>query len=421
MRLKVFLKDKKCGTLYSTADKGIVFEYDSDYSGNVENHSLSVSLPLSKKNFTQKECIPFFYGLLPEGDIKKRIAAELHVSETSTIKLLDALGGECAGTVSLFNEENASNPPEEAYLFCKENYHPISEEEIAEKIKNCTRTPVIRSEKDYRLSLAGAQEKIALAFFDGNWYVPLNGAPSTHILKPSRSDYPDLCANEYISMKIAEYFIENVPKTRLLSFGKKELHNVFCIERYDREITIKDNEIRVKRIHQEDFCQALGIMSDNKYQNDGGPGLVELMDIIRDNSSSPVIDIQKCAEYFLFNFLIGNCDAHGKNYSLLYRDGVQLAPAYDIVSTVVYPDLSKKLSMKIGHYEIDKVTRAHITETFDKARINVRILNKIFEKFAQKATKLDEILSGDKIVENNKDLANKIVDRLKNQILNNYR
>lgn len=417
MKLYVYLRNKKCGYLFSTPDKGIVFEYDIDYLSDTENHPLSVSLPFSKKTFSQKECIPYFYGLLPEGDVKKKIAAELHVSETSTLKLLEALGGECAGTVSFFKEEEIIIPPQEEYLFCEENYLQIKREEIFQKIKNSPKIPVLMSEKEYRLSLAGAQEKIALTYINGNWYVPLNGAPSTHILKPARLDYPDLGINEYISMKLAKHYLGNVPEVDLLSFTKEEeTYQVFCIERYDRKIVFDSNAIRIQRVHQEDFCQALGIMSDNKYQNDGGPGLVDLISIIRDNSSSPIIDVQKCAEYFIFNFLIGNCDAHGKNYSLLYKDGKQLAPAYDIVSTTVYPDLSKKLSMKIGYYEIEKVRKSHIIDTFEKAGINARIVNRIFDNFVQKTENLDDVLKNDSIILEHRELANQIVNSLKTKL-----
>lgn len=411
MKLDVYLFDKKCGELYSTSNNGVLFEYSKEYCEEQNNIPLSISLPIEKKSFTQKECIPYFFGLLPEGEIKQQIANELHISETSTLKLLEALGGECAGTVSLFNSEEKYIIPKSEYEFNDENYQLISNKEIADKILNCTKTPILFSDKEYRLSLAGAQQKIALANFNGSWYIPKNGAPSTHIIKPSRKDYTDIGINEYFSMSIAKEFLRDVPKCNILNFkNDTDSFDVFCIERYDRQIINKNESIKIKRIHQEDFCQALGIMSTNKYQNDGGPGIAQIINLIKNKSSQPVVDVQKTIEYFIFNFLIGNCDAHGKNYSLLWNNGIKLAPAYDIVSTVVYENLSRNLSMKIGgHYEIDKISKSHFIDTFEKCGINSRIINKTFEKFYSKIQNINNVFSNTPIAQKYNLLLEKII------------
>lgn len=151
-------------------------------------------------------------------------------------------------------------------------------------------------------------------------------------------------------------------------------------------------------------------MSTNKYQNDGGPEIAQIINLIKNKSSQPVVDVQKTIEYFIFNFLIGNCDAHGKNYSLLWNNGIKLAPAYDIVSTVVYENLSRNLSMKIGgHYEIDKISKSHFIDTFEKCGINSRIINKTFEKFYSKIQNINNVFSNTPIAQKYNLLLEKII------------
>lgn len=415
MKLDVFLYDTKCGELYSTSDKGIVFDYSEAYISKPQSIPLSISLPLEKKHFSQKECFSYFYGLLPEGNIKKKIAANLHISETSVLKLLKALGGECAGTVSLFNSEEKYPIPQIKYEFNESNYRLISQEEISTLLQNSITVPVVNSIPDYRLSLAGAQEKLALAYINGKWYVPLNGAPSTHIIKPPRNDFSDISANEYICMTIAKEFLFQVPKVQLLKIkDKNKEFEVFCIERYDRKISFDNGKMYIQRIHQEDFCQALGISSDYKYQNDGGPGISDIINLVREKSSVPIIDIQRIVELLIFQLYIGNCDAHGKNYSFLFDDGIRLSPAYDIISTVIYPSLSRKLSMKIGkYYEIERLSKIHLLETFEKCKIKKSTVNKIIDSFNKKTETLQTKLKSDKQVLQNEKLFISILNWMK--------
>jgi serine/threonine-protein kinase HipA len=245
--------------------------------------------------------------------------------------------------------------------------------------------PLLLAEEGIRLSLAGAQEKIALAYIDGAWCVPLNGAPSTHILKPGypgESRFPDIAVNEYICMQLALKLGLPVPETMLLDIQGIP---VFCIARYDRTIAEIAGKASIRRIHQEDFCQALGIMSDRKYQADGGPSLVQIAALIREYSSSPILDIPLLMRMVLFQYLIGNCDAHGKNYSLLYSESgrVGLAPSYDSLSTAIYPGLSRRMSMKIGGtYELDRIDTEDFTELLTSVQLKPSFLGEMREGFA---------------------------------------
>ena len=262
MTLRVYLHDRLCGHLYTTSDRGVAFSYDGEYLSLPNALALSISLPLQKEEFSQKECLPYFSGLLPEGEIKRQISSYLHVSESSTVKLLEALGGECAGTVVFNSEDDAPLLLKREYELNEESYTPIFDQEIADLIDKMESNPLVFARKDFRLSLAGTQQKIALAHFDGRWFVPKENAPSTHIIKPSRKDFTDIAQNEYLSMKIASIFLSDVAPVSLFDFCGK---NVFCVKRFDRI----QNGNKIKRIHQEDMCQALGIMDDKKYQAGG--------------------------------------------------------------------------------------------------------------------------------------------------------
>ena len=390
MKLNVFFGNEKAGYIESTENRGVIFTYEKNYLKNKNAVPLSASLPLQTEEFSQKQCIPFFSGLLPEEDSRKKIADYLHISETSTLKLLEALGGECAGLVSILPEEKTVSQID-SYSLNSDNYELLEEVRLTDFIEKMNTRPLMKADENLRLSLAGAQEKLALANINGKWYLPLNGAPSTHILKPTRTgSLSSLAQNEYICMKLAKCFDLPVPDVDILNIAGKD---VFVVERYDR---IKKDDF-IQRLHQEDLCQALGIMNTSKYQNDGGPGIADIFNTIKKNCTVPALETQKFLSYVIFNYLIGNCDSHGKNYSLLYKNKcVELAPLYDVVSTVIYPGLTEKLSMKIGnHYDIKKVSKEDFSLLAETLNIKGSVLSKIFNNFESKYSKAFETLKSE--------------------------
>ena len=398
MKLNVFFGNKKAGSLESTENRGVIFVYDEKYLNDKTSVPLSASLPLQREEFSQKQCIPFFSGLLPEEDSRKKIADYLHISETSTLKLLEALGGECAGVISILREdEDNSFSKETSYKLDSKNYELLDDNRLSEFIEKMNTRPLIKADDKLRLSLAGAQEKLALAKINGEWYLPLNGAPSTHILKPARAgSLSSLAQNEYICMKLAKSFGLPVPDVDLLNIAGKD---IFVVERYDR---IKEAD-SIQRLHQEDFCQALGIMSTSKYQNDGGPGIADIFNTILKVCTVPALESQKFLRYVLFNYVMGNCDSHGKNYSLIYRNNrVELSPLYDVVSTIIYSGLTEKLSMKIGkHYEIQKVTQEDFSLLAESLNVKYSVLSNIFDDFAKKYIPAFEELKDDEKISRN--------------------
>ena len=410
MKLNVFFGNKKAGSLESTENRGVIFVYDEKYLNDKTSVPLSASLPLQREEFSQKQCIPFFSGLLPEEDSRKKIADYLHISETSTLKLLEALGGECAGLISILSEdEDNLFSKETSYKLDSKNYEPLDDNRLLEFIEKMNTRPLIKADDKLRLSLAGAQEKLALAKINGEWYLPLNGSPSTHILKPTRTgSLSSLAQNEYICMKLAKSFGLPVPDVDLLNIAGKD---VFVVERYDR---IKEAN-SIQRLHQEDFCQALSIMSTSKYQNNGGPGIIDIFNTILKVCTVPALESQKFLRYVLFNYVIGNCDSHGKNYSLIYKNNrVELSPLYDVVSTIIYSGLTEKLSMKIGkHYEIQKVTQEDFSLLAESLNIKYSIFSKIFDDFAKKyITAFEELKDDEKI---SRDVLNSIFQVVKSR------
>lgn len=210
----------------------------------------------------------------------------------------------------------------------------------------------METSEDIRISLAGVQDKLAVVVNpSGRIGLPRGTTPSTHILKPASTErrgrrgdrlaYPALVANEAMCLTLARHAGIEVPELQVLNVDDEP---ALLIARYDR----RGLDGRLVRLHQEDFCQALGIPSRQKYEADGGPGLGQALDLIRRYSSQVVEDTDAFVDRVAFNYLIGNCDAHAKNFSLLYaRDGTRLSPAYDLLSTEVYDHLSRKMAMSI--------------------------------------------------------------------------
>jgi serine/threonine-protein kinase HipA len=230
----------------------------------------------------------------------------------------------------------------------------------------------LAGETGIRLSLAGAQDKITVRVEGDAVSLPLDGAPSTHILKPAVERFAGVVFNEAYCMKLAAAVGLPVAKTEIRRVEDVEY---LLVERYDRTHQLGSEGTPVlERLHQEDLCQALGIVSENKYQKEGGPSLKQCFALLREVSSAPVLDLARLLDAVIFNYLVGNNDAHGKNFSLLYR-GVgkanietRLAPLYDVVSTRYYPELTRELAMKIGgEYSSDRLTKTNFEQLAEDA------------------------------------------------------
>lgn len=347
-KLDVYLRRDLVGQLIQDEHGQMGFCYAENWLNDAKAIPLSHSLPLRKERFSRNECQGFFAGILPEQGQREIIAKNLGISARNDFAMLERIGGECAGAVTFI-------PAGESLPERNDGYRQLSGEQLAEILRQLPRRPLLAGEDGIRLSLAGAQDKIAVHVSDDQISLPLGGAPSTHILKPAIERFQAIVFNEAFCMKLAREIGLHAAHAEV---GHVENIDYLLVERYDRTL-VKDaagGPEYLEREHQEDFCQALGIVPDQKYQNEGGPSLKRCFALLRELSSAPVIDLQRLLDAVIFNFLIGNHDAHGKNFSLLYGRETRLAPLYDIVSTAYYPELSPKMAMKIGgEYVSDKV------------------------------------------------------------------
>ena len=335
--LNVYLDRDLVGQLIQDESGQMLFEYAESWLSNPDAIPLSRSLALQEEQFTQQECRGFFGGLLPEEDKRKIIAGILGISDKNDFAMLEKIGGECAGAVTFLPA--ATELPEE-----DSRYHELGEAELATVLRELPRRPLMAGEDGIRLSLAGAQDKIAVRLEYGSIAIPCGSAASSHILKPAIATFAGIVFNEAFCMALA---VEAGLDAAKSTIARIEDIDYLLVERYDRK---QDEDRQIHRVHQEDFCQALGIPSEIKYQSEGGPSLADCFALLRRASSSPVIDLRSLLDAVLYNLIIGNHDAHAKNFSLLYLPdrNTRLAPLYDLVSTVLYPQLTDRMAMKIG-------------------------------------------------------------------------
>lgn len=332
--LNVYLRTNKVGRLWLDAKRRFIFQYDENWLADAKAVPLSLGLPLQPAPFEDDQARPFFANLLPESDLRRMIARKLGLSEQNDFALLEAVGGECAGAVSLLPDD--TQPDGEG------TYRALNDGELNALIAELPKRPMLAGEQGIRLSLAGAQNKLPVFYEGEHVSLPIGTAPSSHILKPPIAQYPHTVQNEAFCMQLAARAGLPVPAVTILHKAEP----LYLITRYDRE---QDAQGNIVRLHQEDFCQALGIAPDMKYEKEGGPSLKACFDLLRAQSIQPVADLRVLLEWVIFNYLIGNADAHAKNISLmLTAQGPKLAPFYDLMSTAVYPELNERLAMKIG-------------------------------------------------------------------------
>ena len=310
--LNAYLHTDLAGHLTQDDDGDMTFQYAESWLQRPGAVSLSHSLPLRKERFRRKECRGFFAGILPEESTREIIARNLGISARNDYAMLERIGGECAGAVTFL--PHGEPMPDRHY-----GYRELSDEELAAILKELPRRPLLAGEEGVRLSLAGAQDKLVVRIERGTIGVPLGGAPSTHILKPSVERFDGVVFNEAFCMQLAA--AAGLPAAAVQVRDVAGIHYLL-VERYDRlHRPVPDGAPVVERLHQEDFCQALGIVSEQKYQKEGGPSLKQCFALLREVSSAPVIDLARLLDDVVFNYIVGNNDAHGKNFSLLYRPG----------------------------------------------------------------------------------------------------
>ncbi|MPZ70352.1 MAG: type II toxin-antitoxin system HipA family toxin [Actinobacteria bacterium] len=310
---------------------------------------LSMSLPLTSGPHSQGVVRPFLDGLLPEGESRAVVANDFGVYRDDTFGLVRALGRECAGAVVI--QPAGEGPPPPATTLTAER---LSETDIESLVADLRSAPLGVGER-VRISLAGVQEKLLLTRMpDGSWGRPVDGTPSTHIIKPAIDRFPGSVENEAFCMRLARNLELPCASVETMMVGDRK---VLVVQRYDRAVAADGS---VERIHQEDMCQALSIVADRKYESDGGPSLRQIAELLQ--VATRPDSLEALLRAVTLNVAIGNDDAHGKNFSLLHdpQGVIRLAPLYDLLSTSVY-DVSNQLAMFIDTVQrMERVTSDRI-------------------------------------------------------------
>jgi serine/threonine-protein kinase HipA len=336
-RLSIYAGEHLVGHLNEGGANGMSFVYSPNWLANPDAIPLSPELPLADQTFHGDHVSSFFENLLPEGEVLEFISKAAHISSGNVFGLLERFGGDTAGAFSIL--------PEGMLPSDQPHYLPVTPESILQWFDRSRGIPLDLSGEQARMSLSGAQDKMTV-FIDANGAIsiPLGAAPSSHIIKPSlqhRHDIPNTAINEAMIMMLARHIKLDVAEVRYVA----ELGAV-VISRYDREIGLDG---RLHRLHQNDLCQVLGIPSGKKYESEGGPSLKTCFQAVLERSAQPALDKKRLIEWVIFNVLVGNMDGHAKNLSLItIGKRTRLAPFYDLVCTIVYPNLSQKLAFKIG-------------------------------------------------------------------------
>lgn len=326
------------GTLRLDEHGDTTFVYAPDWLADPNAPALSRSLPKQAEPFDRRRTRPFFAGLLPEEAQRDAVARALGISKGNDFAFLKALGGDVAGALTLWPE--GETPPVYDGAVARE---PLGDNALVDLLDALPTRPFLAGDEGLRLSLAGAQSKIPIVLVDGQVALPAPGQPTTHILKPPMTRFPATTENEAFAMRLAAALGLSVAGVEPRRVKDRPF---LVVSRYDRVI---GDTGAAHRLHQEDFCQALGIPPEHKYAAEGGPTFKVGFQLLRDATSRPALEVLKLLDAAIFQLIVGNADAHGKNYSLLYGpDGTVLAPLYDLMCTIAYPDVAPKLAMKIA-------------------------------------------------------------------------
>lgn len=361
-QLDVYLCGKLAGMLLRDSNGTLTFRYLPDYIASDSATPISGTLPLGLEPFGERDIAAFFSNLLPDEGVRRRISDFLHLSPDDTFGLLREIGGDCAGAVA-FHE-----PPRKPTEPASPEFRELSESEAASLLQNLANRPLGIDYEFRGISGAGAQDKLIACLKDGKVLLPLHGTPSTHIFKPGIDRFPESVFNEWFCMRLSKACGFDTADCDILTFGGEP---VYVTRRYDRE----EQDGIVRRLHQEDFCQLLKCRPEIKYQDQGGPSIVECTKLLL-STRLPLSDVISFVNRCVFNFIVGNGDAHGKNFSILYRDGTpRLAPVYDVICTTVYPPIAKKMAMKYdGKFEFRWITPGKIARTFVRAGIRENVV-----------------------------------------------
>ncbi len=391
--LNVFINGRLVGALRRESTGAIDFQYAREWLGWRGTFPVSLSLPLREDRYIGDPVINVFDNLLPDSDaIRRRIAERVGAEGIDPFSLLAALGHDCVGALQFLRDD--INPGVGGAV----NGNPVSNDDISAIISNLVAAPLgVGDDDDFRISIAGAQEKTALLRHNGKWLKPIGMTATTHILKPQIGQLPngiDLSnsvENEYLCLKLLAALGVPTANVEIADFGEKR---TLIVERFDRRWT-KDG--RLLRLPQEDCCQALSVPPTRKYQSEGGPGMRDILNLLK-GSDTPERDITSFMRANIIFWLLGATDGHAKNFSIFLTPGgrFSLTPLYDVLTAQPSLDSNQiprkkfKLAMSVGknrHYAIHDIIPRHFMQTAELAGVGIPLMMSIIEDLGAKAEK----------------------------------
>jgi serine/threonine-protein kinase HipA len=354
--LVALIDGQEVGRVHQGRSRRLSFVYSEFWRRAEHAYPISLSLPLVVAEHAHDPIHAFLWGLLPDNErILDSWARRFGVSARNPFSLLANVGEDCAGAVQFVRPERVDIIKDGKL----DRLEWLTEADVAERLRALRTDQAAwrRPGDEGQFSLAGARPKTALTLQDGRWGLPSGRTPTTHILKPPTGEQDGFVENEHYCLELAAALGLPVARSRVLHF---EDQVAIVVDRYDRIRTSS----RWVRVHQEDLCQALGIPPTRKYENEDGPGVGSVVDLLRNNSRAAAEDVGTFLGALGLSWLIAGTDAHAKNYSILIGAGgaVRLAPLYDVASALPYPtslDPYKiKLAMKVGgEYFVRKIAR----------------------------------------------------------------
>ena len=387
--LNVFLNSRLVGQLVREPSGGVSFAYARDWLEWEHRMPVSLSLPLQENRYSGAPVMAVFDNLLPDSDvIRRRVAERVGAEGVDAFSLLSQIGRDCIGALQFLPDGQEPQPMSEL------TGEPVDEAQIGAILSDLDLAPLgIRRENDFRISVAGAQEKTALLRKDGQWIEPTGTTPTTHIIKPqigrlpNGMDLSDSVENEYLCLKLMEALGLRAANVEMAQFGDKK---ALVVERFDRRWT---SDGRLIRLPQEDCCQALSIVPTQKYQNEGGPGISDIMDLLlgSDDPNNDRYDFFKANVLF---WLAGATDGHGKNFSVSLLPGgrFRMTPLYDVLTVQPTVDARQierkyfKLAMNFGnsnHYKVSNIVGRHIVETGVQSGLSRAVVQGLFDELQE--------------------------------------
>ncbi len=388
----------RIGELYKESSGAMSFKYDQQWLDKTDARSISLSLPLSNKTYFGDRVYNFFDNLLPDSSqIRAKIQKRFKISNNQPFDLLKSIGADCVGAIQLTSNNSIE---EVTNIVC----NPLSEKRIGSILRQHATAPlgITEDDNDFRISIAGVQEKTAFTWHNNNWCHPLATTPTTHIFKRpigiiehSQMDLSESCENEWLCLEILRSF--NLP-TAKATIGQFEEQKALIVKRFDRRYS--NDKTKIYRLPQEDMCQALGISPNLKYESDGGPGIKAIMDFLL-GSRNGESDRRVFMKTQVIFWLLAAIDGHAKNFSIFIEPSNRYSatPLYDVLSA--YPLIKNKtihkqtikmamaLQGKSKHYRWINITPRHFLSTAKFIGFSPIIMHEILDEVR---TEIDPVI-----------------------------